>query len=91
MHTFLIIIDYTEYYSDAWHHCSDALSSLAVLIGVGVAILGETFNVGFLVYGDATAGITVSIVILKVGFDLTKDSPEAVNFEDIMSKTIKIY
>src|SRR5699024_8995634 len=31
--------------SDSWHHRSDALSSLAVLIGVGLAILGETFNV----------------------------------------------
>src|SRR5699024_11434501 len=44
--------DSTALISDAWHHRSDALSSLAVLIGVGLAILGETFNVGLLIYGD---------------------------------------
>jgi len=54
------------------------------LIGVGAAILGETFNIGFLVYGDAIAGITVSIVILKVGFDLAKDSSHII-LEQVLS------
>lgn len=64
----------TALISDAWHHRSDSLSSLAVLIGVGAAILGENFDMPILIYGDAIAGIVVSIIVIKVGYDLAKES-----------------
>ncbi len=60
--------------TDAWHHRSDSLSSLAVLIGVGAAILGENYDMPFLIYGDALAGIVVSIIVIKVGYNLAKES-----------------
>lgn len=60
--------------SEAWHHRSDSLSSLAALIGIGAAILGNKYDIGFLVYGDAVAGIIVSIIVIKVGYDLAKES-----------------
>lgn len=64
----------TALISDAWHHRSDSLSSLAVLIGVGAAILGDKINMPILVYGDAIAGIVVSIIVIKVGYNLAKES-----------------
>lgn len=64
----------TALISDAWHHRSDSLSSIAVLVGVGAAILGEKFNLPLLIYGDAIAGIIVSIIVIKVGYDLAKES-----------------
>ncbi|WP_368654362.1 cation diffusion facilitator family transporter [Ornithinibacillus sp. 4-3] len=60
--------------SEAWHHRSDSLSSLAVLVGITAAMLGEHFNIPLLVYGDAIAGIGVSIIVIKVGVDLAKES-----------------
>ncbi|KDR94249.1 cation diffusion facilitator family transporter [Peptoclostridium litorale DSM 5388] len=53
--------------ADAWHHRSDALSSVGTLIGVGGAIMGY----GFL---DPLAGIIVSLLVLKVGFEILKTS-----------------
>ncbi|WP_457611909.1 cation diffusion facilitator family transporter [Methanocaldococcus sp.] len=50
--------------ADAYHHRSDVLSSIAVLIG----LLLEKFG---LALGDALAGIIVSLMILKVGFEIT--------------------
>lgn len=60
--------------SEAWHHRSDSLSSLAVLVGITAAMLGEHFNIPLLIYGDAIAGIGVSIIVIKVGVDLAKES-----------------
>src|SRR5690625_5216871 len=49
--------------AEAWHHRSDSLSSIAALIGVGFAIFGEYIGVEFFVYGDAVAGLVVSLIV----------------------------
>lgn len=49
--------------ADAWHHRSDALSSIAVLLG----ILGA--RAGYPIF-DALAGIAVSLIVIKVGIEL---------------------
>jgi len=46
--------------ADAWHHRSDALSSIGSFIGIGGALLGFTVM-------DAIAGIVISLVIIQVG------------------------
>lgn len=53
----------TSLIADAWHHRSDVYSSVAALIGITGARLGF----GML---DPIAGITVGILIVKVGFDV---------------------
>lgn len=49
--------------ADAWHNRSDALSSVAALVGLLGARLGYT-------WADAAAGAAVSLLILKVGVEL---------------------
>ncbi|MBF8984807.1 cation transporter [Lutibacter sp. B2] len=49
--------------SDAWHHRSDALSSIAALVGIIGSILGYK-------YLDPLAGIAVSAIVIKVGIDI---------------------
>jgi cation diffusion facilitator family transporter len=49
--------------ANAWHHRSDAISSIVVLIGVGGAVLGFS-------YMDALAAIVVGIMVGKIGWDL---------------------
>lgn len=71
--------------SEAWHHRSDSLSSLAALIGVGFAMIGQALGIQWLVYGDAVAGIIVSIIVIKVGYDLAKDSANVV-LEQVLSE-----
>lgn len=75
----------TALIADAWHHRSDSLSSLAALAGVGLAILGEHFGLKLLIYGDAVAGIAVSIIVIKVGYDLAKSSANIV-LEQVLPK-----
>ncbi|NQT46583.1 MAG: cation transporter [Candidatus Omnitrophica bacterium] len=53
-------ISSTSLVTDAWHHRSDAISSVAALIGIGGARLGFSAL-------DPLAGIAVSILVIKVG------------------------
>lgn len=54
--------------ANAWHHRSDAFSSVGTLVGIGGAIfLGEKWRVL-----DPIAAIVVSAFILKVAIDLIK-------------------
>lgn len=58
----------------AYDHRSDVYSSLAALVGIGCAILGEKVGIGWLVYADPVAGMFVSILILKLAWKLGSES-----------------
>ena len=49
--------------ANAWHHRSDAISSVAALIGIGGAMAGYPIM-------DPIAAIIVSVMIAKVGYDI---------------------
>jgi cation diffusion facilitator family transporter len=53
--------------ASAWHHRSDALSSLIVAAGIGGSLLGFA-------YFDAVAAIVVAAMIVKVGIELAWQS-----------------
>ena len=54
--------------ANAWHHRSDALSSIGTLVGIaGAMFLGEKWRVL-----DPIAAVAVSIFIVKVGFEISK-------------------
>ena len=53
--------------ADAWHHRTDALSSVAALIGVGATMLGFPL-------GDSIASIIICLFILKVAWDVGREA-----------------
>lgn len=53
--------------ADAWHHRSDAFSSIAAFIGIGGAMLGFKIL-------DPIASIIVAIVVIKVGIEILKSA-----------------
>lgn len=53
--------------ADAWHHRSDALSSVGSLIGIGGAMLGYPIL-------DSIASILICLCILKTAWDILKDA-----------------
>ena len=57
--------------ADAWHHRSDALSSVGSLIGIAGARLGFPIM-------DPIASVVICLFILKVGFDILKDAVQKV-------------
>lgn len=53
--------------ADAWHHRSDALSSIGSLLGIGAAIMG------FPIF-DPIASLVICLMIIKTAYDIAKDA-----------------
>lgn len=68
--------------ADAWHHRSDAFSSIGTFLGV----LGAKFGLPFL---DPIAAIVVSIFVMKVGIDLYMKSMNELVDKAADQKTIE--
>lgn len=62
-------IDSGALMADAWHHRSDALSSVGALIGISGAMLGFPVM-------DAVASLVIFVFILKAAYDIFKDAIE---------------
>ena len=61
------VLNSAAFMADAWHHRSDAFSSVGSLIGIGGAMLGFPVL-------DPLASVVICIFILKVAFDIFKDA-----------------
>lgn len=61
------LINSAAFMADAWHHRSDAFSSVGSLIGIGGAMLGFPVL-------DSVASVVICLFILKVGYDILKDA-----------------
>ena len=59
---------------DAFHFASDIWSTLAVLAGLGASWLGAHFNIDWLRYADPFAAIVVSLMILRLTLQLTRET-----------------
>ena len=65
-------LDSSSVMANAWHHRSDALSSIGTLLGIGIAyLLGEKWRIA-----DPIAAIVVSALIVKVAVDLCRTALE---------------
>ena len=60
-------LDSAAFRADAWHHRSDAISSVGSFIGIGMAKLGFPFM-------DPVASLLICLLILKVAYDIAKDA-----------------
>src|SRR6201996_9538488 len=63
--------------ADALHFSTDVWSTMVVIVGIGLVWAGESWNIPWLVYADALAGLGVAGVILWVGSQLGKRTIEA--------------
>ena len=69
-------------YANAWHHRSDALSSVAVVIG----FISLEFGFG---HGDQVAAIAVGLMIIWVGVRVVSDSLRELSESAVDSDTIE--
>ena len=60
-------MDSSAFKADAWHHRSDALSSIGSFAGIALARMGFPIM-------DPIAGLLICLVILKVAYDILKDA-----------------
>lgn len=61
------ILNSPAFMADAWHHRSDAFSSIGSLVGIAGAMLGFPVL-------DSAASVVICLFILKVAYDILKDA-----------------
>ena len=60
-------IDSSALMADAWHHRSDALSSIGALVGIGASMMGYPVM-------DAVASLVIFVFITKAAYEIFKDA-----------------
>ncbi len=60
-------LDLTAFKADAWHHRSDAISSVGSFAGIALARLGLPIM-------DQVASLVICLFILKVAYDISRDA-----------------
>ncbi len=61
------LINSSAFLADAWHHRSDAFSSIGSLIGIAGSMMGFPVL-------DSVASVVICLFILKVSYDIMKDA-----------------
>ncbi|MEK5529430.1 cation diffusion facilitator family transporter [Viridibacillus sp. FSL R5-0468] len=54
----------------AYDHLADVYASLAAVLGIGLALVGEIYHIQILTYGDPIAGIIVTILVFKLAYGM---------------------
>jgi cation diffusion facilitator family transporter len=67
----------------AYDHLADVYASLAASLGIGLALIGDYYGYKYLSYGDPAAGIIVSLLVIKLAFEMGKES-----FDILMEKNV---
>ena len=75
-------IDSSALMADAWHHRSDALSSIGAFVGIGGAMLGFPVM-------DAVASLVIFVFIVKAAYDIFKDAMDKMVDHSCDAKTEK--
>ncbi|WP_236575569.1 cation diffusion facilitator family transporter [Paenibacillus sp. USDA918EY] len=72
----------------AYDHLADVYASIAAVVGIGLAMVGDHYHIGILSYGDPVAGIIVAILVFKLAFHMGKSSVDVLMEKNIDSDKI---
>lgn len=67
----------------AYDHLADVYASLAAVVGIGLALIGDLYNIHILAYGDPVAGIIVSFLVLKLASEIGKEAMDVLMEKNI--------
>ena len=69
----------------AYDHLADVYASLAAVIGIGLALIGEHYEMSILQYGDPISGIVVAFLVIRLAIHMARTSADVLmekNLED---------
>ncbi|MDQ0198818.1 cation diffusion facilitator family transporter [Neobacillus ginsengisoli] len=75
----------------AYDHKADIVASIAAALGVLISILGERFNLHFLVYGDKAASIFVAFLIFKISKEMIMEAFDILLERNINTEILQDY
>ncbi|QCJ43923.1 cation transporter [Bacillus sp. S3] len=75
----------------AYDHKADIVASIAAAIGVLLSIVGERFDIHFLLYGDKAASIFVAYLIFKIAKEMLTEAFDILLERNINTETLSEY
>ncbi|QUW23301.1 cation transporter [Sporosarcina sp. Marseille-Q4063] len=67
----------------AYDHLADVYASLAAVLGIGLALIGEFYQIIIFAYGDPIAGIIVTALVFKLAYEIGKEA-----LDTLMEKSV---
>ncbi|TFE19853.1 cation diffusion facilitator family transporter [Cohnella luojiensis] len=75
----------------AYDHLADVYASLAAVIGIGLGLFGDRLDWEWAAYGDPVAGIVVSLLVLKLAYEIGKDSVDILMERNVAAEKLAHY
>ncbi len=75
----------------AYDHLADVYASLAAVVGIGLSLTGERFGIPLLSYGDPLAGIVVSVLVMKLAYEIGRDSVDILMEKNVDQEKINAF
>ena len=75
----------------AMDHLADVYASIAAVVGVTLALIGDRFDLNLLSYGDAAAGIVVGFFVLKLAYHLGKEAVDVLMEKNVSPGQLREY
>lgn len=70
---------------------TDVFSSIVVFFGIGSVIIGEIFDIAWLLKGDKVASIIIAIFIIRIGFQIIYDSIKSMQGKSVNKEVCEEY
>lgn len=67
----------------AYDHLADVYASLAAVVGIGLALIGDFYHIQILAYGDPIAGVIVTVLVFKLAYEIGKEA-----LDTLMEKSV---
>lgn len=75
----------------AHDHLADVYASIAAVAGIGLALIGEEFDIGIFRYGDPIAGIIVSYFVLRLAYHMGREAIDILMEKSVSLEQIREY
>jgi cation diffusion facilitator family transporter len=72
----------------AYDHLADVYASIAAVLGIGLALVGEFTNIHILTYGDPIAGIIVTILVFKLAYGMLIEAIDTLMEKSVSRDTL---
>jgi cation diffusion facilitator family transporter len=73
----------------AHDHLADVYGSLAAVIGIGLGLIGEHWDIAYLAYGDPIAGFIVALLVMKLAYSMGQESIDVLMEKNIDLEQIR--
>lgn len=75
----------------AYDHLADVYASIAAVVGIGAALIGERYGIEILSYGDPIAGIIVAFFVLKLAYHMGRESIDILMDKMVSPEKLDLY